>query len=66
MTNLIFADYDFIFDEGKKRGVKFIANIGWRLPRWPECHSPEWIANLKVAEIKEKTVEMLKTSSKSF
>ena len=55
-----FTDYDFMFDEGKKRGVKFIANIGWRLPRWPECHSPEWIANLKVPEIKEKAVEMLK------
>ena len=55
-----FSDYDFIFDEGKKRGVKFTANIGWRLPRWPECHSPKWVANLEVPEIKEKTIEMLK------
>ena len=55
-----FSDYDYIFDEGQKRGVKFTANIGWRLPRWPECHSPEWIANLEVPEIKEKTIEMLK------
>ncbi len=54
-----FTDYDFMFDEGAKRGVKFTANIGWRLPRWPECHSPKWIADLEVPLIKEKTVEML-------
>jgi hypothetical protein len=54
-----FKDYDFIFDEGAKRGVKFTANIGWRLPRWPECHSPKWIAGLEVSVIKEKTIEML-------
>ena len=55
-----FTDYDFMFDEGAKRGVKFTANIGWRLPRWPECHSPKWVAGLEVPVIKEKTVEMLK------
>ena len=55
-----FTDYDFIFDEGAKRNVKFTANIGWRLPRWPECHSPKWIADLEVSKIKEKTVEMLR------
>ncbi|MCD4705269.1 hypothetical protein K8R66_04305, partial [bacterium] len=61
-----FTDYDYIFDEGAKRGVKFIANIGWRLPRWPECHSPEWIKDLEVSEIKEKTIEMIKPVVKHF
>ena len=37
-----FSQYDYIIDEGSKKGVKFIVNIGWRLPRWPECHAPEW------------------------
>lgn len=37
-----YTDYDYMFSEGEKRGVKFIANIGWRLPRWPECHAPSW------------------------
>ena len=31
-----FSKYDYIFDEGEQRGIRFIANIGWRLPRWPE------------------------------
>ncbi len=42
-----FSDYDFMFDEGAKRGVEFIANIGWRLPRWPECHAPKWVESLE-------------------
>lgn len=37
-----FSKYDFIFKEGSKRNVKFIINVGYRLPRWPECHLPEW------------------------
>ncbi|MHB8903565.1 MAG: hypothetical protein ACYC40_00455, partial [Patescibacteria group bacterium] len=39
-----FADYDYLINEGAKNNVKFIVNIGWRLPRWPECHAPEWIS----------------------
>ena len=61
-----YRDYDFMFDEGAKRGVKFTANIGWRLPRWPECHSPKWVASLEVSEIKEKTIEMLKPEVNHF
>ncbi len=37
-----FADYDFIFDQAKGKDVKFIVNVGQRLPRWPECHQPAW------------------------
>lgn len=54
-----FEDYDYIFEEGKKRDVKFIANIGWRLPRWPECHAPEWLSEEEVSFIQERTLIML-------
>ncbi|NCD00642.1 hypothetical protein EOL94_00910 [bacterium] len=37
-----FSKYDFIIKEGSKRDVNFIFNLGYRLPRWPECHFPEW------------------------
>lgn len=61
-----FSKYDYIFNEGKKRNVKFIANIGWRLPRWPECHSPKWVSSLDVSEIKEQTLDMLKPVVEHF
>ncbi|MFA7702127.1 MAG: hypothetical protein WCX80_01570, partial [Patescibacteria group bacterium] len=38
-----FSDYDWMLNEGKNRDVKFVLNVGYRLPRWPECHAPVWI-----------------------
>lgn len=55
-----FADYDFMFEAGHQRNVKFIANIGWRTPRWPECHAPEWTKNFSLPETKRSTLDMLK------
>jgi len=54
-----FSDYDYIFKEGAKRNVKFIANIGWRLPRWPECHAPNWTRRDNVTETRAETLVML-------
>lgn len=54
-----FSDYDYIISEGEKRGVKFVANIGWRLPRWPECHAPEWASKKSLAFTQAATLDML-------
>jgi len=54
-----FSDYDYIINEGAKRNVKFIANIGWRLPRWPECHAPAWATQKSLATTQAKTIKML-------
>jgi hypothetical protein len=61
-----FADYDYIFNEGKTRDVKFIATIGARLPRWPECHTPKWIEGLDTYDIQEKTLLMLERTVNHF
>ncbi len=54
-----FSDYDYIIQEGAKRNVKFIANIGWRLPRWPECHAPEWATKQNLISTQSEAVKML-------
>ena len=36
--------YDWMIDEAEKRNVQVILNIGIKLPRWPECHTPSWTA----------------------
>lgn len=56
-----FSDYDYIIKEGEKRNVRFVANIGWRLPRWPECHAPEWAVKKSLAATQAKTLKMLET-----
>ncbi len=54
-----FSEYDYIIQEGKKRDVKFIANVGWRLPRWPECHAPEWATQKSLASTQARALKML-------
>ena len=56
---LDFYDYDLMLDEGAKRDVSFIVNIGARLPRWPECHLPKWLETEKEETIKNETLKML-------
>jgi hypothetical protein len=57
--NFDFEYYDFIFKEGEKRNVEFIASIGWRLPRWPECHAPDWAMQQKLGETQRRVLVML-------
>ncbi|MGI6373829.1 MAG: beta-galactosidase [Patescibacteria group bacterium] len=54
-----FSEFDYIIEEGAKRGVKFVANIGWRLPRWPECHAPDWATKKSLAATQAEALNML-------
>jgi hypothetical protein len=54
-----YSDYDFMVTEGAKRNVNFVVNIGWRLPRWPECHAPDWTNTESVESIREDTLVMI-------
>ncbi|OGX07018.1 MAG: hypothetical protein A2Z88_09720 [Omnitrophica WOR_2 bacterium GWA2_47_8] len=55
-----FEDYDFIFQEAQKRGANIIPVVGQRLPRWPECHEPEWAKSLDRSLKQERIITMLK------
>jgi hypothetical protein len=37
-----YNDLDWQIKEASQRGVNIIVAVGGRLPRWPECHWPEW------------------------
>lgn len=41
-----FDDYDWMVKEAEKRNIKLVLVIGQKLPRWPECHLPNWAINL--------------------
>lgn len=64
--NFDYANYDFMISEGAKRNVKFIINIGWRLPRWPECHAPEWTNQEDISEVQSRTLMMLEKTVKRY
>jgi len=38
----IFDDLDWQINEAERRGAEIILTVGQKLPRWPECHIPDW------------------------
>lgn len=43
-------DLDWQVNTAKDKGVKIILAVGGRLPRWPECHYPDWAEKLSKEE----------------
>jgi hypothetical protein len=41
-NNFFWDDLDWQISQAEARNVKIILAVGGRLPRWPECHFPEW------------------------
>lgn len=52
-----FADLDWQIVEAAKRAVDVILVIGYKLPRWPECHVPAWAQKEDVLDFLEQTVK---------
>ena len=48
-----FDDLDWQIAQAEERGADIILAIGRRTPRWPECHSPEWVDGLAIPEQQE-------------
>ena len=56
-----FSEYDWMINEGAKRNAKFVLVVGRRLPRWPECHVPEWSKKYPEEIVREKLIVLMKT-----
>jgi len=56
-----FTDLDWQIVEAKKRNAKILLSVGRRLPRWPECHIPEWSRKQGEQEQQASVLEYLKT-----
>ena len=41
-----FSELDWMLAEAAKRNARVTLAIGRKLPRWPECHVPEWASTL--------------------
>jgi len=50
-----FSDLDWQVGEARKRNAKIILAVGLRLPRWPECHAPQW-ARIQNEELRIKNL----------
>lgn len=63
-----FDNFDWQVVGAEKKGVRIIAAIGYKLPRWPECHIPRWTSGensnfqTKILNYLRTTVERYKNS----
>ena len=65
-SSIDLTDYKFMLDEAQANNVEVILAIGERLPRWPECHTPEWTEELTAEEKEAALFTMLEIVVKSF
>ncbi len=45
-----FEEIDYQIKRAEEVGAKVVLAVGRRLPRWPECHVPEWAQTLSVSD----------------
>lgn len=57
---------DWLLDEAAKRNAHVVLTVGQRVPRWPECHIPEWakgddaLRKERVVDFVARTIERYK------
>lgn len=57
--NYYFDEIDWMFEKASEREVEIIPAIGMRVPRWPECHLPDWAEELGKEEQQEKILGLI-------
>ncbi len=55
--NYDWTDLDWQIEQAEKRNVELILVVGQRVPRWPECHIPNWAWNMNDTERQNATLE---------
>lgn len=52
-------DVAWMLDEAERRDAEVVLAIGRKVPRWPECHAPEWAARLDERAERERVLALL-------
>ena len=55
-----FSDLDWQIKKAEEEGVDIIPVIGMKVPRWPECHAPQWAKNISKEDQQNEMLGMLK------
>ncbi|HOF79865.1 MAG TPA: beta-galactosidase [bacterium] len=60
-NNYDFSDLDWQIEQAEQRNAQIILAVGARLPRWPECHYPQWYNAENEAERQQQLLSYLQT-----
>jgi hypothetical protein len=52
-----FEEMDYQVERAEEVGADIVFAVGRRLPRWPECHVPDWAQKLSQAERQQQTLD---------
>lgn len=61
-----FDNLDFQIREAEQYGVPVALAIGYRVPRWPECHIPRWILPSDTPRLQSETRDYLASIVKRY
>ncbi len=61
-----FSDVDWQLQEAGRRDAKVILAVGLKVPRWPECHEPDWAKEMDDQALRARTMIMLETAVRHF
>jgi len=59
-NNYWWQDLDWQIEQAGKKNVKIILAVGGRLPRWPECHWPDWAKKFTKDERQQQILSYLR------
>jgi len=54
-----FMELDYQIERAEEVGAEVIFAVGRRLPRWPECHIPQWAQEMSDAEQQEELLRYI-------
>lgn len=65
-NNYNFSDLDWQLKEAEGNNIKTILAVGMKVPRWPECHIPDWAKSISIDEREKELREYLKEVVKRY
>lgn len=61
-----FSQTDWLVEEAQKRNVEVMLVVGFRTPRWPECHFPLWLEENQGEDFQETVLKLVKEEVTHF
>ncbi len=61
-----FTNIDWQVIEAGRAGAEVILVVGYRVPRWPECHIPDWAEELSINEFDKESRDLVRETVEHF
>ncbi|MBU1159701.1 EamA family transporter [Patescibacteria group bacterium] len=61
-----FSETDWLMEKTKEKNIPVILVLGEKVPRWPECHEPEWADNQNLMNYIKEVVDRYKNYSNLY